>query len=193
MQESKEDQRKLRRDRIHQSSKVRLVEIIQRPVLVPLRVDAVDFEDPSGFAEGLDGEAEGEDDGVEDDGDREEEAGEDERVGVLGSDEAEEDREGERDRLRGPSVREAREPDWSGRTQSGRISFSNRCRSSLAVNPSLSSSRADTDSLYSRISPIPCDAKCRTHPVTIKKAPTPPIHPTRICRGKNSLSDPSFM
>ena len=30
----------------------------------------------------------------------------------------------------------------------------------------------------------------RTHPVSIKNHPTPPIHPTRMCRGKNPMIAP---
>lgn len=31
-----------------------------------------------------------------------------------------------------------------------------------------------------------------SYPVSIKKAPTPPIHPTRICLGKNPTRAPNL-
>lgn len=149
-----------------------------RQVLVPLVVDALDLEDIAELAEALDGDAGNSGDSVEYGWDGEEVGGEDERVREARRDEAQEDGESEGDGLsvRGLSgCSPCRDRDGQN-TQRGSISASKKCRTSSSEIPPPSSSRAETCS-----------------PVTNKKAPTPPIVPTRMWRGKNSLRRPSFI
>lgn len=81
-------------------------------------------------------------------------------------------------------------------THSGRVSLSKKCRISSPEIPASSSNLAETCNLVKEISVTSLDSANRdffsTYPVINKKAPTPPIQPTKICLGKNSLKLPNF-
>lgn len=76
----------------------------QRPVLIPLAIDAVDLKDPSSLAKLVNVEPRGEGDAIEDKGNGEKVSREDERMVEAGGDEAEHDGEDKRDGLRASEV-----------------------------------------------------------------------------------------